>query len=163
MSLTLVGNSSGPRNSAETDRYRNQWVGEEIRLREEIGSDGAVAILAQDPAYQSFQRRLPDEWRDYAVRLSRQSVTGALNILKTLHWDRRSIWSDEARLRSIVCPVLLAYGDEDYFLVGETNLYLESVAPNAHRMLFEGTGHLVNIERSARFNALLEAHLKNAE
>jgi len=162
-SLTLVGNSSGPRNTEEKARYQNEWVGEEIRLRQQSGARGAVEILEQDPAYQSLQRNLPEEWRAYAERLAAQSVTGAINILRTLHWNRRSIWEDEARLRGICCPVLLVHGEEDYFLVGDTNHYLEGVIPNAHRVFFEATGHLVNIERAEQFNALLTDHLLSAE
>jgi len=162
-SLTLVGNSSGPRDETEREKYRTQWVSEEIRHRERAGSRGAVEILENDLAYASLQRRLPDEWKGYAERLSAQSVTGALNILKTLHWDRRSIWNDEERLRAITCPVLMVHGDEDYFLVGETNVYLEAVLPDATRVLFEQTGHLVNIERADRFNRLMEDHLLRAK
>ena len=162
-SLTLVGNSSGPRNAEERRHYRTEWLGHEIQAREDCGGRGAVAVLEQDPAYRSLQQNLPAVWRDYAARLSGQSVTGALNILKTLHWNRRSIWDDEARLRSIACPVLLVHGDEDYYLVGETNRYLEQVIPNASRTLFEATGHLVNIEKTKQFNALLEDQVTKAE
>ena len=163
LSLTLVGNSSGPRTDDERERYRRDWVGHEIRERERFGGRGAVAILERDPAYQSFQKNLPSVWRDYAKRLSAQSLTGSLNILKTLHWNRRSIWADEVRLRAITCPVLLVHGDEDYYLVGETNHYLEQVIPGASRILFESTGHLVNIERASRFNRLLDDHLRSGK
>lgn len=163
LSLTLVGNSSGPRTADERERYRRDWIENEIQVRERNGSRGAVDILERDPAYQSLQKNLPDVWRDYANRLAGQSVTGALNILKTLHWDRRSIWSDEARLRAITCPVLLVHGDEDYYLVEETNQYLEQVIPDASRNLFESSGHLVNIERANQFNRLLQDHLASSQ
>ena len=163
LSLALVGNSSGPRNADEREQYRTEWIGHEIRLREQSGGHGAVAVLEQDPAYKSFQQNLPAAWNDYAGRLLVQSVTGALNILKTLHWNRRSIWADEARLRTISCPVLLVHGDEDCYLVDETNRYLEQVIPNASRTLFESTGHLVNIERAKPFEELLAEHFRKAE
>ncbi len=161
-SLTLIGNSSGPRDLTEQERYRNGWVELEIRSRERSGPRGAVAILEQDPAYRSLQQKLPEVWHNYAERLGAQSVTGALNILRTLHWNRRSIWSDEVRLRGIKCPVLLVHGDEDYYLVGETNNYLERVIPKARRIAFAATGHLVNIEQADRFNELLDDHLRSA-
>ena len=162
-SLTLVGNSSGPRSDDERDRYRRDWVGHEIGERERLGGPGAVGVLERDPAYRTFQKNLPAVWRDYAKRLSDQSLTGSLNILKTLHWNRPSIWADEARLRAITCPVLLAHGDEDYYLVGETNHFLEQVVPGACRNLFESTGHLVNIERANHFNGLLDEHLRSSK
>ena len=163
LSLTLVGNSSGPRTDEERERYRRDWVGYEIREREKFGGRGAVGVLERDPAYHAFQKNLPSVWREYAKRLSAQSLTGSVNILKTLHWNRRSIWADEARLRATTCPVLLVHGDEDYYLVGETNHYLEQVTPGASRTLFESTGHLVNIERANHFNRLLDDHLRSGQ
>lgn len=160
--LTLIGNSSGPRDADEQERYRKGWVELEFQSRERSGPQGGVAILERDPAYRSFQQKLPEVWNNYAERLAAQSVTGALKILKTLHWNRRSIWTEAVRLRAIQCPVLLVHGDEDYYLVGETNNYLEHVIPKATRMLFAATGHLVNIEQAARFNELLEQHLQSA-
>ncbi len=159
-SLTLVGNSSGPRNADEREKYRTEWIGREVRSRERSGGLGAVDVLLQDPAYRAFRQSQPAIWQDYAERLAAQSVTGALHVLKTLHWNRRSLWADEARLRSIACPVLLVHGDQDYYLVDETNRYLEQVIPNASRALFESTGHLANIENAGRFNERLDDHLQ---
>ena len=51
--------------------------------------------------------------------------------------------------------VLLLTGDEDYYLVEETNAFLNEVLPNATWRVFEGTGHLVNLERALEFNTLL--------
>ena len=163
LSLTLVGNSSGPRTEEERKRFQTEWIGHEVREREKFGGLGAVGVLEADPAYQTFQKNLPAVWHEYAKRLSAQSLTGSLNILKTLHWNRRSLWEDEARLRAISFPVLLALGDEDYYLVGETNQYLEQVIPEASRTLFESTGHLVNIERANEFNRLLDDHLRRSD
>ena len=158
-SLTLVGNSSGPRDEAERERYRDGWVDEEIRHREQLGGRGAVAILEADPAYRTLRIDHPDVWAAYAARLAAQSVDGALHVLRRVHRDRRSLWDDEARLRAIACPVLLVHGDEDYFLVGETNDYLEEVIPQVRRVVFIGAGHLANIEMPQRFNTLLRAHV----
>ena len=162
-SLTLIGNSSGPRNDAERSAYRSDWVGKEIAAREEAGGAGAVAVLAEDPAYRTFQKSRPDAWQTYADRLAEQSVSGSLNILRTLHWNRRSLWDDEARLRLVDCPVLLVYGCEDYYLVGETNAYLSSVIPRATLEPFAKTGHLVNLERPDEFNALLRSNIAMVE
>ena len=160
--LTLVGHSSGPRDPQEQDRYRTGWVGEEIRWRNELGSDGAVEILERDPAYQRLRREHPAEWAAYANRLKGQPVSGALHILKTLHWNRRSLWSETAEIQAITCPVLLVHGDEDYFLVAETNHFLEDTIPTVQRVVQPSTGHLVNIERPNEFNELLRTHITGA-
>ena len=82
LSLTLVGNSSGPRTDHERERYRRDWIGHEIREREKLGGRGAVGVLERDPAYQAFQKNLPDVWRDYAKRLSVQSLTGRFEVTR---------------------------------------------------------------------------------
>ena len=79
-----------------------------------------------------------------------------------MHWNRRSLWDDEAALRSLDCPVLLAYGDEDYYLVGETNAFLAWAIPQAIQKPFNKTGHLVNLERPEMFNAALQEHLEQS-
>lgn len=161
-SVTLVGNSSGPRDAAERQRYRSDWVGYEIALRERDGGDGAVQVLADDPAYQSFQRRDPSGWATYADHLRQQRVDGAVHILSTLHWDRRSLFDDRARLQALEVPVLLVTGKEDYYLVEETNAFHQATLPEASWHQFDETGHLVNIERAEAFNTLLLQHLDRA-
>ena len=162
-SLALVGNSSGPRSPEEREAYRNNWIEPEMERRTTFGGNGAVAVLEQDPAYESFRKNLPDEWQAYCDRLVSQSSAGAVNILRTVHWDRRSLWDEEARLRQLPCPVLLVHGDEDYYLVGETNQFLDRIIPNANLRIFENTGHLVNIEQYDAFNSVLFEHLQSAD
>lgn len=154
LSVTLVGNSSGPRDAVEQENYRQTWVGHEIRLREERGGEGAVAVLEDDPAYQSFQKNDPEGWAVYADNLRGQSPEGAVHVLSTLHWNRRSLFDDTDRLKALDKPVLLVTGGEDYYLVGETNSFLQQILPNATWQGFSGTGHLVNIERADAFNTL---------
>ena len=160
-SLTLVGNSSGPRNEEEQIKYRQIWIGEELQLRKSLGSDGAVAVLEQDPAYQSLQRDAPDAWATYAENLREQPVEGAIHILSTLHWNRRSLFDEESRLRALNKPVLLVTGHDDYYLVEETNAFLDRVLPTSTWHDFKHTGHLVNIEKCQAFNVLLTEFLQS--
>ncbi|WP_170336172.1 alpha/beta fold hydrolase [Ruegeria arenilitoris] len=162
-SATLVGNSSGPRDEKERIRYRGEWVSHEANLREELGGDGAVSVLEDDPAYQSFQRNDSENWAIYASNLRNQSAEGAVHVLSTVHWNRRSLFEDEARLKAFEKPVLLVTGDEDYYLVGETNAFLKDTLPNSVWHRFPGTGHLVNIERAAEFNRLLAEFAREPE
>lgn len=162
LSVTLVGNSSGPRDAAETERYRREWVGHEIQLREKRGGDGAVAVLEDDPAYQSFQKDSPGDWAIYAENLRAQSPEGAVHVLSTLHWNRRSLFDDQDRLHALDKPVMLVTGDDDYYLVAETNAFLQDTLSNAIWHRFPATGHLVNIERAEEFNQLLAEFIRKS-
>lgn len=159
-SITLIGNSSGPRDEQERAGYRQNWIGDEIRLREIHGAGGAIAALEKEFAYQRFRKNDPDGWAIYAENLRGQSVAGAIHILSTLHWDRRSLFDDGLRLKALDKPFLLVTGDEDYYLVGETNAFLNRVLPNSIWHNFKCTGHLVNVEQALEFNGLLAKFLE---
>ena len=160
LTLTLVGNSSGPRDALERDQYRQNWIGEEVRLREARGPAGAVDVLRSDPAYRSFQANDPESWATYATNLEQQPVHSAIHILKTLHWSRVSLFDQADRLRAFDKPVLLVTGAEDYYLVAETNDFLVQTLPSCQHLHFDRTGHLANIERAAEFNAALRSHVE---
>jgi hypothetical protein len=59
-------------------------------------------------------------------------------------------------------PVLLAVGDEDIPCL-ETNSMLKSVLPDAGLWLVPNTGHGINLEEPAAFNAQIENFLKAVE
>lgn len=162
LGVTLVGNSSGPRDEIERAHYRETWVGHEIERREMHGGNGAVEVLEGDPAYQSFRKTDPENWAIYAKNLRSQSVEGAIHVLSTVHWNRRSLFDDQQRLAAFDKPVLLVTGDDDYYLVGETNALLQDILPNATWHRFPGTGHLVNIEQAQAFNDLLAQFVQSS-
>ncbi len=159
LSLTLVGNSSGPRNAREREHYQLNWLEQEIRMRLTHGQAGAVDVLQRDPAYQSFQANDPEGWAIYASNLAQQPIHGAIHILKTLHRNRISLFSQADRIRVFPKPVLLVNGTEDYYLVGETGNFLARTLPHCNHLRFDRTGHLANIERAPQFNAALISHI----
>ncbi len=59
-------------------------------------------------------------------------------------------------------PVLLAVGDEDVACL-ETNLMLKSALPNAGLWICPNTGHGINLEEPAAFNAQIENFLAAVE
>jgi hypothetical protein len=59
-------------------------------------------------------------------------------------------------------PVLLIVGDEDAACL-ETNLMLKATLPNAGLWISPNTGHSINLEEPAAFNAHLEAFLGAVE
>ena len=162
LSLTLVGNSSGPRDAGETDHYRQNWIAEEIRLRLAHGPAGAVEVLRNDPAYRSFQANDPEGWASYAANLGQQPVHSAIHMLNTVHWNRVSLFGQADRIGAFNKPVLLVTGAEDYYLVGETNRFLAQTLPHCNHLPFDRTGHLANIERAPEFNAALGSHIERA-
>jgi hypothetical protein len=63
---------------------------------------------------------------------------------------------------TMTTPVLLIVGDEDMACL-ETNLMLKATLPNAGLWISPNTGHTINLEEPAAFNAHLEAFLGAVE
>lgn len=160
-SLTLMGCSSGPRDEAERTRHWNE-LGQEIDLLERHAGDGAAQWFANDPAYARVATKAPAAWARYLDNLRRQSVVGALNTMRTLHWNRVSLFALSETLRDMRVPTLLIHGDEDHPFIVPTNAFLESTLPQCRRVVLPKTGHLVHIEEPATVIAALRTQFGQA-
>jgi pimeloyl-ACP methyl ester carboxylesterase len=59
-------------------------------------------------------------------------------------------------LERIEAPTLIVWGENDMLVpVGDAARFERLIGPNAHKVIFEDTGHLAMLERPSRFNALL--------
>ncbi len=157
ISLTLMGCSDGPRDEAGRATYRAE-LEREIALLEEQAGDGAVRWFANDPAYRRLADKAPEAWRAYLDRLRGQSVVGALNTLRSLHWSRPPLEAHQPALHRMRVPTLLIHGDEDHPRVAATNDFLERTLPRCRRLLLPKTGHLAHIEEPATVTAALRRH-----
>ncbi len=152
-SLTLTGVSSGPDESGRAAYHA--MLAEEIAMLEQDAGEGSVGWFAIDPANRRMPEKVPQAWAAYRERLLHQSVHGALMTVSTLHWDRIALATMAAQIAAIAAPVLLIYGTEDGPLVAPANTWLAANLPNARSLPVERTGHLVQIEEAALFNAEL--------
>ncbi|MBT4889353.1 MAG: alpha/beta hydrolase [Rhodospirillales bacterium] len=148
LSLTLMGCSSGPRDDASKAAYLSE-IEKQIDLLERASGKGAVEWFANDPAYVHLEDKARLEWQTYRNNLEQQSVTGALNTLRTVHWNRVSLFDMSRELRDLNVPTLLIYGDEDYPTIASTNEFLENTLPICRKVFLQNTGHLVHIEEPA--------------
>jgi pimeloyl-ACP methyl ester carboxylesterase len=65
-------------------------------------------------------------------------------------------YSFRDRLPQIEVPVLIVWGRQDLLVpVGDAERFERLIGPNAHKVIFEDTGHLAMLERPGRFNELL--------
>jgi pimeloyl-ACP methyl ester carboxylesterase len=69
-------------------------------------------------------------------------------------------YSFRDRLGAIEIPVLIVWGEHDMLVpVSDADEYALLIGANAHKVVFEDTGHVPMIERPTRFNALLAEFL----
>jgi pimeloyl-ACP methyl ester carboxylesterase len=69
-------------------------------------------------------------------------------------------YSYRDRLPQIEVSTLIVWGRNDMIVpVGDAHRYARLIGPNAHKVIFEDTGHVPMLERPTRFNALLDLFL----
>lgn len=66
-----------------------------------------------------------------------------------------------ASLQNITVPTLIFVGTEDAYTNVETAKQMHQSIPHSHLEIFEGIGHLPNLEAPDKFNELLHSYLAN--
>jgi pimeloyl-ACP methyl ester carboxylesterase len=125
-----------------------------------------MAAMAQEMAVKPNRIQLnykdPRGWREFVDCLSQHSPRGMANTVARYQALRPSLYDFRDQFSRMSAPVLLAVGDEDEPCV-ETNLMLKSALPNAGLWMCPNTGHAINLEEPAAFNAEVAAFLGAVE
>ncbi|SDB68200.1 alpha/beta fold hydrolase [Belnapia rosea] len=161
VSLVPAGAGSGsPR--ADLAEFRSQCAARGDRLIAE-GWPGAMAEeTGHAPTRIQLKKKDPRGWAAYMARLAEHSGLGTGLTMKHYQGERDSILDWEAELRRMEVPTLLAVGDEDWPCI-ETNIFLKKVLPNAGLWMCPRTGHAINLEEPAAFNAELARFFSTVE
>ncbi len=104
----------------------------------------------------------PKRWQEFADQLRHQSGQGLSNTIIRCQALRPALYDLRDRFSTMTIPVLLIVGDEDAACL-ETNLMLKATLPNAGLWISPNTGHTINLEEPAAFNAHLETFLNAVE
>jgi pimeloyl-ACP methyl ester carboxylesterase len=109
-----------------------------------------------------LKQKDPKGWEEFVDRLKQQSTRGLSNTMSRCQALRPSLYSFRDQFARMMTPVLLAVGDEDEPCL-QTNLMLKSVLPAAGLWICPNTGHAINLEEPAVFNAEVERFLSAVE
>ncbi len=109
-----------------------------------------------------FLQRDPAGWQRFADLFMAHSAEGSANTLEGFQARRPSLYSLEDELRELDVPALVVTGDEDDPCV-EPSVYLKRTLPRCGLVVMPQTGHAVNIERPAEFNAVLDGFFADVE
>jgi pimeloyl-ACP methyl ester carboxylesterase len=153
-----VGSGSHP-------SQRDAWLRETSVLARIFIGHGMVGIaerMARGPARIQLKYKDRTSWREFVVRLRQHSAQGMSNTMAHCQALRPSLHDLRDQLSDMAVPILLAVGDEDVPCL-ETNLMLKSVLPNAGLWICPNTGHAINLEEPAAFNAQIENFLGAVE
>ena len=96
----------------------------------------------------------PLAWAAEVKRMAARPAHAAAHTLERVQAGRASLRDFHDQLASLETPVLLMAGDEDASCL-DVNLWLKSIMPSARLAVLPGSGHALNLEEPAAFNALL--------
>jgi len=156
-SLTLIDCSTGPRDETERAAYRAN-LERETALPEAQRGAGFVTMFASDGAYRRLEAKEPEAGTSYLERLREQSVEGAIRTLKTVHWNRLSLFEKEHELQNCHVPTLLIYGMEDHPLVQPNNDFLATNLQRSKVVAVAQTGKFVHVENAPEVSEELKQH-----
>jgi len=126
------------------------------------GIEGFAETYAVGPTRQPFKRKDPHGWAVFRRQLAEHSPIGqALTMLGVMR-RRPSIFALEDALHGLDVPTFLVIGDEDEPCV-DPAVFLKRHIPSAGLLVMPQSGHTVNLEEPALFNAALLEFFRLAE
>jgi pimeloyl-ACP methyl ester carboxylesterase len=158
--LVVAGAGSGapregrPAFAAQADRLAQRFL------------DAGAAVVARDLGMGATRVQLlnkdPLGWATFVTQLAEHSPLGSAKTLRNYQALRPSLYDLEAELAAIRVPTLLVVGDEDEPCL-DANLFLKRTMTCARLWMLPGTGHAVNLEEPAAFNAGVAQFLASVE
>jgi len=160
LSLTVAGAGYGAEKQHE-DYFRG--VSREVADKfETLGAPAFAPIYAEGASRVQFQAKDPRGWREFADRLATHSSKGAALTMRGVQAMRPSLWDLEDGLKRMTVPTLVIVGDEDDHCL-QPGLFLKRTIPACGLSVFPKTGHTLNLEEPAMFNAVLAEFIAQVE
>ena len=111
-------------------------------------SDG----ISHGPTRIQLKEKSPRAWALFKQHLDEHSAEGSALTLRGYQAARPSLFDLEDDLRALDLPAMVAVGDEDAPCI-DASVFLKRVLPSAGLWVAPRTGHCVNLEEPADFNA----------
>ena len=121
-----------------------------------------AAAMGQSPTRIQLLNKDPIGWHRFVANLAEHAAHAAAKTLRKVQAGRASLYDLEAELKAITCPVLLMVGDEDEPCL-DVNLWMKRLMPVADLVVLPGSGHAINLEEPALFNAGVEQFLARVD
>ncbi len=160
LSLAVCGCGYG----AEPDT-REEFRAWSLDVAKQFETKGAAAFAEEygsGPGRGNFVRKDPRGWAAFVARLAEHSDIGSALTQRGVQASRPGLWDLEDRIRNISVPTMIVTGDDDERCLAP-GLFLKCCIRRAQLFVMPDTGHVLNLEEPALFNAVLEQFLENVE
>jgi pimeloyl-ACP methyl ester carboxylesterase len=151
-SLVVAGCGYG----AEPDqRERFQEEAEaSAKLAETSTGEAFAERYAAGPTRVQFQNKDRRGWQVFRDMLAEHSMAGAAATLRGVQKRRPSVFDLEDQMKQLTTPTLILTGDEDEPCL-IPNVFMKRTIPSAALQVLPNSGHAINLEEPAAFNAAL--------
>jgi len=133
-------------------------------IAKKVGEGGMRAIedFTRSPNRLQFLRKDPRGWQEFADQFMQHSPEGTALTFQGVQAKRPTVYSLESGLLALKIPTLIMIGDEDDGCVSP-GLFMKRCIPNAGLVMFPRSGHVINLEEPALFNAMIQDFLTTVE
>ena len=106
------------------------------------------------PTRVQYQNKDPRGWREFADMLAEHSAAGSAHTQQGVQKQRPSVFDLADGMKELTVPTLIVTGDEDWPCL-VPSVFMKRTIPSAGLLVVPNTGHTINLEEPAAFNAAL--------
>jgi proline iminopeptidase len=158
MTLAAVGSGSS---LEQLETFRRQCRANAEQF-EKTGSANVAKATREAPSRIPFLLKDPRGHADFYDALARHDARGSANTMRSFQGGRPSIYPMAEAITKVPTPALIICGDEDENCI-EPSLFLKKHLPASGLAFFPKSGHVLNLEEPALFNATVERFIALVE
>jgi len=164
MALSLTAAAAG--SGASTDpaakrRFQEECASFAERIERE-GMPAMAELYCAGTARVQYRDKDPRGWGEFKRQFAEGSAAGHARTMIGVQSRRAPLFERKTELAAIPVPVLVVAGDEDDTTL-DVALLLKRTIPRCGLMMLPKTGHTINLEEPAAFNAGVESFLHAVE
>jgi pimeloyl-ACP methyl ester carboxylesterase len=156
--IVVVGTGAG---TVNRERFE-QDVERTVNLLQTQGIQAFADIYGRGPTRLPLLRKDPAGWSVFHEQLTQHDAQGQALTMLGVMLKRRTIYQLEADLDQLRVPTLVMTGDEDEACL-EPALFIKRHIPSSGLLMVPQTGHAINLEEPALFNAAVLEFLRFVE
>jgi len=119
-------------------------------------------LYCAGPARVQYRDKDPRGWAEFKRQFAEGSAKGHARTMVGVQSRRMPLFERKAELAAIPAPVLVIAGDEDDSTL-DLALFLKRTIPRCGLLMLPKTGHGINLEEPAAFNAAVETFIHAVE
>ncbi len=162
LSLTAAAGGSGAATDAEAKRRFTEECQSFAQRIERDGLPAMAEIYCAGPARVQLRDKDPRGYAEFKRQFAEGSARGHALTMIGVQSRRVPLFERKAELAAIPVPMLVIAGDEDDSTL-DLSVFLKRTVPRCGLMMVPKTGHGINLEEPATFNAAVQDFIHAVE